>query len=149
MNVEQGLHGGEIRSDLSFERRISLLEQRTESLEGHERSVDIGLEVPQVGTRPVLLLAGDLAGRYLVKQATRPVGDLIGAEIKVRNPLLQDRRVLNKIIGVRPTLGAAERLVVLGARRPQIFLQTVPAGPLLTGFEIGLSKVKLGIQIAE
>ena len=60
---------------------------------------------------------------------------------------MEDGRVLHKIIGVRDTLGLGERLVVLGARRPQI--KTMPAGPLLTGLEIGLPKVELGIEIAE
>jgi hypothetical protein len=65
---------------MTLEGRIPLCEQRTESFEGNRGAVDIGLEVPQVGPRPVLFLAGDLASRNLVKQATRPVGDLIGAE---------------------------------------------------------------------
>jgi hypothetical protein len=65
---------------------IPLFEQRTEPFEGNRGAVDIGLEVPQVGPRPVLFLAGDLASRNLVKQATRPVGDLIGAEVELGDP---------------------------------------------------------------
>jgi hypothetical protein len=60
----------------------------------------------------------DLASRDLVKQATRPVGDFISAEIELGNPVAEDGCVIHKIIGVRHTLGLAERLVVLGARRP-------------------------------
>lgn len=86
----------------------------------------------------------------LPRQAgTGPVGDLIGTEIEVRNPLVQDRRVLNKIIGVRRTLGLAKRLVIFRARWLQILFKTMPARPLLTGLEIGFPKVKLGVKIAE
>jgi len=62
---------------------------------------------------------------------------------------VQDRRVLNKIIGVRRTLGLAKRLVIFRARWLQILFKTMPARPLLTGLEIGFPKVKLGVKIAE
>ena len=50
LRVEQCLHGRELFSNLALEGRISLPEQGTKSLEGHQRALDIGLEVPQVGT---------------------------------------------------------------------------------------------------
>src|SRR4030095_16076219 len=56
---------------------------------------------------------------------------------------------LHEIVGVGHTLGLAERVVILGARGPQILFNPVPAGPLLTGLEIGLPEVQLWIEIPE
>src|SRR4029450_264443 len=62
---------------------------------------------------------------------------------------MENGGVLHEIVGVGHTLGLAERLVILGARGPEILFNPVPAGPLLIGLEIGLPKVELWIEIAE
>src|SRR5207342_2588581 len=53
LGVEQRLHCGELRGDLGVEVRILLLEQRTESLEADPGALNVGLKVPEIGTRPV------------------------------------------------------------------------------------------------
>ena len=50
---------------------------------------------------------------------------------------------------IRRALDRAELLIVLGARGPEIFLEPMPAGPLLTGLKIGFAQIELGIKIAK
>ena len=81
--VQQHLQRDELRVDLGVQRGVALLQQRPQPVEADPGAVDVGLEVPQVGPRPVLLLAGDLAGGDLVQQAAGAVGDLVGGEGQV------------------------------------------------------------------
>ena len=113
--------------------RIGLAAPRTPA-----RAVDVGLEVPQVGVRPDLLLAGDLAGRDLVEQLLGAVGDLVDGERErpARRPCRRAagcwrRRSSAYGRSLRSASAARTRPAVgLGRRRPQVLLDPVPAGPL-------------------
>ncbi len=54
-----------------------------EHAEGHRGSVNVGLEVPQVGVRPDLFLAGDLACGDLFEEGLSAIADLRGVEREV------------------------------------------------------------------
>jgi hypothetical protein len=76
------------------------------------RAVDVGLEVPQVGVRVAVLLAGDLAGGDLVEQFLGAVGQLQRGQLDglglgddlldVGQQLVGDRAVRLQVLG-RPT----------------------------------------------
>ena len=149
MLVEQLLQRREPAVDLVVEVGVLLREQRSQALEADPGAVDVGLEVPQVGARPVLLLTGDLARRDLVQQAAGPVGDLVGGEGEVADLLLERGGVLHEVVGVLGPLGSAQGLVALRPGRPEILLEPVPAGPGLTLLEVGLAEVHLGVEVAE
>ena len=125
------------------------LQQRLQTVEGDAGPVDVGLEVPQVGPRPVLLLAGHLAGRDLVEQPLRAVGDLVGGEGHVPGPLVQRVGVGQQVVGVLGPLGLGHRRVSLGPLGPQVLLDPVPAGPLLTRLQVRLAGVHLRVEVTE
>ncbi len=71
----------ELRLDLGDELGVGLLDRRSQRLESGLGAVDVGLEVPEIGMRVALLLAGDLRRRDLGQQVDRALRDLAGIEV--------------------------------------------------------------------
>ena len=153
------------------EQRVQLVEPRLERLDqfgvsrrGNDlqhlerllRPVDVGLEVPQVGVRPDLLLAGDLARRDLVEELLGAVGDLERGERELRRVDLVDEllRVRDEVLRGCRSLARRQRhvrgpAVGLGRRRPQVLLDEVPAAPCVALGEVGLSGVEQRVEVPE
>ena len=128
---------------------VLLLDDGLHALPRDLGAVDVGLEVPQVGARPVLLLAGHLAGRDLLEQAARAVGDRVDGVGQLLHARVELLGVGEQVVGVGRALLVGERRVVLGALRPEVLLDEVPAGPLLAGLEVGLAGVHHRVEVAE
>ena len=119
-----------------------------EHLERDLRAVDVGLEVPQVGVRPDLLLAGDLAGRDLVEQLLGAVRDLERLEREVAGVDLVDSAAavyVTRSVGGGLALGRRQRHVGLAAVRVGRRAATgpsrsVPAAPGVALGEVGLAE---------
>src|SRR6476659_1253399 len=76
--VQEPVDGGEARRQGPPQRRVTVRQDRLDVLERDLGALHVGGEVPQVGVRPVLLLAGDLARGDLLHQTGGAVGDLVG-----------------------------------------------------------------------
>src|SRR6185436_4797277 len=74
--LEQRVDLGEPLVHLLAEVSVALIEDGPHRRHRRLRSVDVGLEVPQVGVAEGVLLAGDLAARHLVEQTLCATGDL-------------------------------------------------------------------------
>ena len=118
------------------------VDQRTQDVVGLAGTVEVGLEVDQVGVREGLLLAGDLAGGDLVEQLLRAVAHRRDRHLGGRHLLLQLADVGRELVGDR---GHAVEVAV----GPQRLLDPVPAGPLLALLEVGLAQVDPRVQVAE
>jgi hypothetical protein len=147
--VEQALDSAELVLDLLGELCIAAGDDRLEKVEALPGTVQVGLEVPQVGTRPVLLLAGDLAAGDLLEQALRAFDDVGVGDLQVFALLLDRLGVGEQLVGQLGLLRVGQRRVVLGARWPQILFEAVPAGPVLALGETCLAGVDRWVEIAE
>src|SRR3954454_25299117 len=74
--VEHVRQGVETLVDLLLELLVPRLQHRLEQLEGLLGALDVRGEVVEVGVRPDLLLAGDLAGGHLVHELLGAVAQL-------------------------------------------------------------------------
>ena len=135
---------GEPTVDHRSEFWILLVEDRTQSGDRSLRTVDIGLEIIEIGVRENVLLAGDLRGGDLVEEALCVARDAGGIDHvvlcihQVRELLDVDHELIGN--GVRVGLGPVD---------PQVLLDAVEARPFLTGFEVGLAQVEARIEVAE
>src|ERR671911_637646 len=112
--VEQALDGGNQLGVLGLDRRL----QQLEALLG---ALDVGGEVPQVGARVAVLLAGDLARRDLFDQLGRPDRQRRRRDVHFPELGLERLQVGFELVGKR---GAA----LGGTALPQQVLEAVPAG---------------------
>src|SRR6478735_10034540 len=147
MLLEPGLQGSELGLERFAQVRVLLLQRRQQALEGGPGSVNVGLEVPEIGVGPDFFLPGNFAGGHLVQELLGAVADLVRGEFHSAGPLGQVLGVGNKLRGDGGTLRRCEGRVA--GRREQVLLGPVPAGPFLAGCEVGFTGIELGVQVPE
>src|SRR5882757_3381767 len=140
--LEQRLDLGEPLVHLLAEFGVALVDDRPHRSDGGLAALDVGLEVPQVGVAEDVLFTGDLALGDFVEQTLCAAGDLGGVDLVfggldavVEFPDV-GRQLVGERIGVRLQTGD-----------PQLLLQRMEAGPLLSGLQVGLTKVDAGIEV--
>ena len=126
-------------------------------------------EVPEVGARPPVLLAGDLARRDLVEERDRAVAqtrdslrvqrslEVLGVHVFVElrdigDELVAERRAL---LGGRGSPVLPRRRLAVGVERvlrgnPEVLLDAVEAGPVeALGHGVHLAVVDAGVEVAQ
>src|SRR5690349_4486904 len=79
--AQRAFHVRELGVERLDQRGVALLEHRAQRRDGRLGALEVGVEVPQVGVRVAVLLAGDLAGGDLVEQFLGAVGELQRGEL--------------------------------------------------------------------
>src|SRR3954468_151435 len=133
---------GEPLVDLADQVRVRLLQVRAQGLHGRLRALEVGPEVPQVGVRVAVLLAGDLPGGDLVEQALGTVGQLQRVQRDVVGLGGDLLHVGQQLVGVR-----AHGRDVAGL--PQRLLDPVEPGEVLALGLVALAAVDDRVQVAE
>src|ERR1700682_4927332 len=140
--LEQRLDFGEPLIHLLAEFGVALVEDRPHRRDRRLRTLDVGLEVPQIGVAERVLFTGDLACRDLVEQTLCAAGDLGRVDLVGRglHAVVEFLDVGHQLVGHRVAVG-------LQSGHPQVLLQPVEARPLLTRFQVRLTEVDAGIEI--
>ena len=140
--LELGLGGGEPLVDLGDQVGVGVLQEGPQRLDGGLRALEVGGEVPQVGVRVAVLLAGDLAGGDLVEQGLRAVGQLQRVEGGLVGQRHDLRDVALQLVGVGAHVGDVAGL-------PQGLLDPVVAGEVLALGLVALAAVDARVEVAE
>ena len=108
---------------------VLLLERRRQQLEGLLGALDVGGEVPQVGVRVAVLLAGDLAGRDLLDELGGADGERGRRDLDARSTSVLQRLRGRRRAGRRTRARAVGRVAVSQSRYSSGASRSTPGRP--------------------
>ncbi len=124
---------------------IGLLQHRTQQADNLLRTIDVGLEIPQVGTAVAIFFTGNLTGGHFFDQPGGPAHDFRRWERQLADALLQILRIFIEAVSI----AAHARVVAVGKQR---FFQPVEAGEFrVSGFFliIVFAGVNAAVEVGE
>ena len=127
------------------------LDDGADALVGDSRTLEVALKVGEIGVRPDLLFACDLAGSHLIEQRDGPIADRVDRHriLRIVDGVVQRLRVDRELVGEVGAFVGRKRNVSGVGGWPEILLQTVPPGPLIPLGHVRLTKIQLWVEGAE